>query len=93
MASNFFCSSLFVFQNKRYHHQQGIEGTISCVFCPYLPKRINKDYLRECESIREHVRAAESEVFHIWDEDMTAAGDEIESSTSGASRRWLFNFT
>ncbi len=29
---------------------------------------------------------------HIWDEGMTAAGDEAETSTSSARRLWLFNF-
>ncbi len=32
-----------------YHQLQGTESTISCAFCPYSPKLVNKATLHECE--------------------------------------------
>ncbi len=32
-----------------YWQLQGIKSTISCAFCPYSPKLVNKAFLRECE--------------------------------------------
>jgi len=37
-----FCRNLCLLQKKQYYNQHGIEGTISCVFCPYPPKLVNK---------------------------------------------------
>ncbi len=71
-------------QNIWYCQLQGTESSISCAFCPCQEGYLNVSFLAS---------SCESHVFYIWDEDMTAAANEAEASTSSARRLWRFNFT
>ncbi len=67
IAPNFFCSSLFLLQNKWYRHLQGIGGTITCASCLYSPKFVNEATVHNVSAL---AGGCELQVFHIWDEDM-----------------------
>ncbi len=71
-----------------YRQLQGTESTISCAFYPYPNLSTRLLYM----NVSFLAISCESQVFYIWDEDMTAAGNEAETSTSSARRLWLFYF-